>query len=59
MSDESNTAVTQPPKKSAQDHYADFIGNQASKRSLFDTRDTKPTGRDDIAKSIGKGDGPR
>lgn len=52
---EANTApeVDEKPK-TAQDFYASFIGKQAKRNSLFDTRDTKPVTAKDIGQSTGK-----
>lgn len=50
---EANVAAPEV-KKTAQDHYASFIGTQAKRTSLFDTRGYKPTTPDDVARVTGK-----
>lgn len=58
MSDEvenqENDTPALEPKKTAQDHYAAFIGKQAKTNSLFDTRGIKPVTPDDVARVTGK-----
>ena len=46
--------VAEEPKKTAQDHYASFIGQQMKRTSLFDTKGYKPTTPDDVARATGK-----
>jgi len=58
MTEAANTEIedktVEVEKKSAQDYYASFITGQRSKDSVFNTKDTKPVSKDDIARSTGK-----